>query len=267
MRLFTVLGLLLLILPTAGIRAQAVRVSDAEAARIGRRIWQNECAGTVSGLTSWNTGENFASLGINHYIWYPRGGSGPFEESFPGLIASLTARGVAVPEWLRGVRGHDCPWPDRAAFEADRGGDRLTGLRAFLARPEVVALQARFSADRLAAAVPKMTDALPDPAAKARVRDRFTRVADAPGGVYALVDYVNFKGEGTSPTERYAGRGWGLLQVLEGMEDGGSRSPAGAFAASAARVLTERVRNAPPERKESRWLPGWLTRVRGYAAG
>ena len=261
MRLLALL-LFLALAPAALATDATLRITDAEAARIGKRIWQNECAGTVAGLTSWNTGENFASLGINHYIWYPRGGSGPFEESFPGLLASLSARGVALPEWLRGVRGHDCPWPDRAAFEADRGGERLAGLRALLAKPEVVALQARFSADRLAAAVGKMAAA----GGGADVRGRFTRVASAPGGVYALVDYVNFKGEGTSPTERYNGRGWGLLQVLEGMDDGG-KSPAREFAASAGRVLTERVRNAPPERNEARWLPGWLSRVKGYGAG
>lgn len=261
------LGLLALV-PAAAVSAQTVRISDGDAARIGRRIWGNECGGTVAGLTSWNTGENFASLGINHYIWYPRGGSGPFEESFPGLLTFLGAHGVSLPEWLRGVRGHDCPWPDRVAFEADRAGDRLAGLRAILARPETVALQARFSADRLAAALPKMVEASgSDAAAKARVRERFARVAGAPSGVYALVDYVNFKGEGTSPTERYGGRGWGLLQVLEGMSEGDGESPAREFAASAARVLVERVHNAPPERKETRWLSGWLARVRGYGAG
>ena len=264
-RLLTTILLLLVLAPAVASRATdaSIRVTDAEAARIGRRIWENECAGTVAGLTSWNAGENFASLGINHYIWYPRGGSGPFEESFPGLVAFLGARGVALPEWLRTVHGHDCPWPDRAAFEADRGGERLGGLRALLARPEVVTLQARFSADRLAAAVAKMADA----GGGAAVRERFARVAGAAGGAYALVDYVNFKGEGTSPTERYAGRGWGLLQVLEGMRDDGGANPSTReFAASAARVLTERVKNAPPERRESRWLPGWLARVRGYAA-
>jgi hypothetical protein len=34
--------------------------SSTEARRIGKRIWQNECNGTISGLTSWNSGENFA---------------------------------------------------------------------------------------------------------------------------------------------------------------------------------------------------------------
>jgi hypothetical protein len=46
---------------------------------IGHRVWQNECNGTREGLTSWNTGENFASLGIGHFIWYPKGVNGPFE--------------------------------------------------------------------------------------------------------------------------------------------------------------------------------------------
>ncbi len=43
-------------------------------------------------------------------------------------------------------------------------------------------------------------------------------MAASPNGVYALVDYVNFKGEGTLATERYQDHGWGLLQVLEGMK-------------------------------------------------
>src|SRR5690349_20237862 len=64
----------------------AVSLSHEDAMRIGRKVWQNECGGTVAGLTSWNTGENFASLGIGHFIWYPAGARGPFEESFPPFV-------------------------------------------------------------------------------------------------------------------------------------------------------------------------------------
>ncbi|HEX4630297.1 MAG TPA: hypothetical protein VH188_04970, partial [Chthoniobacterales bacterium] len=60
-----------------------INLSPAETRRIGNKIWQNECGGTVAGLTSWNAGENFASLGIGHFIWYPKGVRGPFDESFP----------------------------------------------------------------------------------------------------------------------------------------------------------------------------------------
>src|SRR5207302_9486803 len=63
-----------------------VRLSEKEAAEIGRKVWRNECAGTVEGLTSWNAGQNFASLGIGHVIWDPKGVEGPFEESFPKLL-------------------------------------------------------------------------------------------------------------------------------------------------------------------------------------
>ena len=35
------------------------------------------------------------------------------------------------------------------------------------------------------------------------------------------------------------------------------------FSASAERVLTRRVANAP--KKESQWLPGWKNRARSYA--
>lgn len=267
--LAALLGLTTAVVPAAS--AQSITVSDAQARSIGARIWKNECAGTVDGLTSWNAGEAFASLGINHSIWYPRGRSGPFEESFPRLVDFLAGHGASLPAWLREARGSGCPWSTREEFQRDFQGERLRGLREMLARPETIALQARFSADRLAAALPKMLDALPAAAERERVRERFARVAASPGGVYALVDYVNFKGEGTAPTERYGGRGWGLLQVLAGMGDEPNAAAPGrgatrAFVASAERTLAERVRNAPAERRESRWLPGWISRVRTYAS-
>jgi len=76
---------------------------------------------------------------------------------------------------------------------------------------------------------------------------------------------VNFKGEGVLATERYAGQGWGLLQVLEGMkQETTGREAVKNFAESAKAVLRNRVRNSPPERNEARWLPGWLKRVETY---
>jgi hypothetical protein len=102
-------------------------------------------------------------------------------------------------------------------------------------------------------------------AERARVQRRFDRVADSSSGCYALVDYVNFKGEGVLATERYAGQGWGLLQVLEGMsQENSGREAVKNFAESAKEVLTNRVRNSPPKRNESRWLPGWLLRINTY---
>ncbi|MFM8231634.1 MAG: hypothetical protein ACKOAL_10460, partial [Chthoniobacterales bacterium] len=81
-----------------------IRINDAEADRIGRKIWRNECAGTKDGLTSWNKGEDFPSLGIGHFIWYPAGKRGPFQESFPGLKDYLQSQGVKLPGWLAAAR-------------------------------------------------------------------------------------------------------------------------------------------------------------------
>ena len=56
--------------------AQSIRLSDSQAVRIGAKIWQNESGGTIAGLTAWNHGEDFASLRIGHFIWYPAGRRG-----------------------------------------------------------------------------------------------------------------------------------------------------------------------------------------------
>jgi hypothetical protein len=112
-------------------------------------------------------------------------------------------------------------------------------------------------------ALPKMLAAAPK-AERERVKANFYRVAAAQLGMYALIDYVNFKGEGTNPSERYAGQGWGLLQVLEMMGDGPALP---AFAKAANAVLTRRVKNSPPARNEAKWLPGWRNRVATYAGG
>ena len=142
---------------------------------------------------------------------------------------------------------------------ADFRSPKMEELRALLA--DTVGLQADFAAQRLEAALPGMLAAAPV-ADRDKIRANFYRVADAPGGLYALMDYVNFKGEGTSPSERYNGEGWGLLQVLAGMT--GSGSPVADFSRSADRVLTRRVELSPSARGEKRWLPGWRNRLATY---
>lgn len=241
--------------------ASAITLAPAERARIGKRIWQNECNGTISGLTSWNAGENFASLGIGHFIWYPKDIHGPFDESFPKLVELLAARGANVPDF---ARGKPCPWNSRSEFIGAQQSPQMKQLRSFLA--STVDLQADFLVQRLDQSLSKMI-AEAGAADAPKIRRNFDRVASSAQGCYALVDYVNFKGEGVLPTERYKGQGWGLLQVLQGMNGDATGSAAvKEFAASARAVLQMRVRNSPPERHEARWLPGWLSRVASYAA-
>jgi len=150
----------------------AINLSPAETRRIGNKIWQNECGGTVAGLTSWNTGENFASLGIGHFIWYPKGVRGPFDESFPKFVDFAAARGTKLPAVAAEKTG--CPWNSRAEFNAAAQSPPMKELRAFLAR--TVDLQAEFLVHRLREALPKML-AEGGASNHAQVQERFDRVA------------------------------------------------------------------------------------------
>ncbi|MFZ5807297.1 MAG: hypothetical protein ACOY3I_08850 [Verrucomicrobiota bacterium] len=235
-----------------------VQLTNAQALEIGKKLWQNECEGTVDGLTSWNDGENFASLGIGHFIWLPENVEERFEESFPKLIQFLIEQKAPPPSWLRPET--DCPWNTKAEFEKEFQSAKMKELRAFL--KNTIALQARFAANRLEQALPKMIETLPAEE-RAHVEKQFYRVAAQPNGFYALMDYVNFKGEGTNVSERYNGQGWGLLQVLQGMNEKNTNA-LHAFADSASRTLTRRVQNSPPDRGESRWLAGWKNRLQTY---
>src|SRR5690606_2975423 len=74
--------------PAAEARFELVLTPD-QLTWVGRQIFQNECAAKVICLVHWNQGEAFPSLGIGHFIWYPRGVDEPFVESFPTLIAFM----------------------------------------------------------------------------------------------------------------------------------------------------------------------------------
>jgi hypothetical protein len=245
--------------------ATAITISHGDALKVGKRVWQNECNGTISGLTSWNQGEDFASLGIGHFIWYPKGRQGPFEESFPKLVSFVSNRGAKLPTLLLGVgRGQPCPWNSRTEFLKAQNTVEMNQLRRFLV--DTIDLQAQFLVSRLEAALPKML-AEAAPADRTNVQQQFERLTKTPQGCYALIDYVNFKGEGVLHAERYKGEGWGLLQVLEAMQGDSDSGAPDEFARAAKVVLTRRVQNAPPDRHESRWLTGWLRRVNSYSGG
>ncbi|MBL9116481.1 MAG: hypothetical protein JNJ83_15855 [Verrucomicrobiaceae bacterium] len=236
--------------------ASTSALSPAQLDRVGRRIWQNECAGTVEGLTSWNQGEHFASLGIGHFIWYPAGASGPFEESFPPLIAYLQQTGAQVPNWL--LQTPDCPWPDRASFIRDSQSERQRSLRQLLAG--TVRQQTQFIIARLNRTIPRLASE-----GGAVAFQSYQVLSQTPEGLFAMIDYINFKGDGLNPAERYNGQGWGLAQVLGNMEKATPQEAPAAFANSAKVVLSSRVKNSPPSRNETKWLSGWHSRCAAYA--
>ena len=141
----------------------------------------------------------------------------------------------------------------------------LLQLRQFLI--DTIDLQAKFMVERLQEALSKIL-AEAAPSEHADLEHKFSLVASTAQGCYALVDFVNFKGEGVLHSERYRGQGWGLLQVLEAMPNPNTSASALRMFADAARsVLRRRVNNSPPERNEKRWLPGWLNRIDSYNEG
>ncbi|MDD4874451.1 MAG: hypothetical protein PHE15_05720 [Dehalococcoidales bacterium] len=254
-----ILGCLTILLATA---AQQISLTDQEAEWIGNKIFCNECGGKDKCLITWNEGEDFISLGIGHCIWYPEGKEGPFDESFPKLLKFIKENGRELPGWLKNSAEPHCPWQSKDEYLQDINSPKVTDFRNFL--KETKDLQLLFIVNRLQAALPKILQAAPE-ADRPRIERQFYRMASTSAGIYALVDYVNFSGEGVLATVRYNGRGWGLLQVLGRLGGAeGSEQAICEFVWAAEDILTERVNNSPPGRNEQKWLCGWKKRLNTY---
>ena len=236
-------------------------ISRSELNAIGEKIFKNEAAGKKENLVYWNEGENFPSLGIGHFIWYKQGEPGIFEESFPQLVEFLKSKNVKLPKIM--AENKYSPWKDRQELinlKTKKNPD-IEELTNFLY--ENKDLQIMFIFKRLESSLEKMLAVSND---RENVRKQFYRVASSPNGLYPLIDYVNFKGEGTNPNERYNGQGWGLLQVLENMK--GTETGKAAlteFSNSAKFVLQRRVNNSDSSKNERKWLQGWFNRCNTYA--
>ena len=236
-----------------------LQISAADRHYIAQRIRVNETGQRNDRLIWWNAGEGFASLGIGHFIWYPPTVPQQFKESFPALVAFIKGRGKAVPQWIETNQG--CPWANREAFQAAAQSRKMRELREFIA--DTLGEQAEFLLLRLVTAKPHILDAV-DTEQRPVIANRFSQLMQSKQGRYALVDYVNFKGEGLDLRERHKGQGWGLLQVLKAMSGDPSLHVAEDFANAATGVLTARVSNSPVARNEKRWLKGWIRRIDTY---
>ena len=267
------------------------RLSTADAEWLGERIFANECAAQRACLTSWNEGEDFPSLGIGHFIWFQRNQDEIFAETFPDLLTYLDETGITLPKWLQPnnlitnndgpdgdihagdfsrdisgetpSEGKDSPWESRADFYQDIDSPRMEELRTLLdtTRRE----QAQFIIERLENSIGGIVLQAPS-AERERLQRRVEKLSTchSPAGLYALIDYVHFKGTGLAEGERYAGQGWGLQQVLSAMSD--DLPALDSFASAAKATLERRVANAPIERREQRWLKGWHNRIDTYLA-
>ena len=245
-----------------GERAAAGAAGALNLDALGRRIWQNECAGSTEGLVSWNSGEDFPSLGIGHFIWFPAGVQAPFDESFPRFVAYARQRGVQVPSFFLG----DAPWANKQAFLADRSG-RADAMRRWLAghvrlQTEFIVLRSREALGRMMSCSSRPQD----------VQARYRALAATTQGMYCLVDYVNFKGalpraglgaaSGAGGDARLSAGARGDGGVFSG--GGGRAAPAGAECAGVSRGVSLVAGVAESLRDVSlRRLPGRCARSGG----
>jgi len=235
-----------------------IPVSAEQLREIGNKIWHNESKKSVTLLTFWNQHEAFPSLGIGHFIWLPADCTQGYVQTFPDLLLFFKKKQIQLPAWLETATA--CPWRTRAEFYAPENTPRLQELRELLRT--TIDVQAAFMLERLRVAIARIIKAV-DPAKRAQIESQVKKLMQSAQGLYALVDYVNFKGDGTNSNERYAGYGWGLLQVLESMNT--TNTPVmEAFIASARAVLERRVAHAARKEVEQRALAGWLNRINTY---
>ncbi|MBX9578581.1 MAG: hypothetical protein K2W97_08940 [Chthoniobacterales bacterium] len=244
---------------------------------LGCRMWNNCAGGTVDGLTKWDGSDadhQFMYLGIAQNIWLPEGSSSMFQADWSTVAQRLQELGCKIKPWML----KDCPWSSKEEFDADFNGKKMSWLRTHLSKEKFVRAQAFCIAERLQRAMDPsspgslLTGLTADQSAL--VQENFDLVAHCsnPSGVYALIDYVNFKGEGRlGGTEEFNGQGWGLLQVLLNMktpEEGANDATImNAFVEGAKVTLNNRIINhkiQDPNNNDAQYWDMWVAHLSDY---
>ncbi len=241
---------------------QKPTLSEQELQKISHQIYMNETSGKPENLLIWHENEDFPSLGIGHFIWYPEGRFQRFDETFPALISYLHKHHIRLPFWLLNARNRGAPWPNRESFLQAQNDSEVRELKRVLLNTKE--LQTLFFFDRLHETIPQIAQRAPQHQ-RQHIINNYNALAKTKGGWYPLIDYINFKGKGLKETERYNGQGWGLLQVLQEMHPVQSgREAISEFSRAAKKVLHRRVDNSPEANNERRWIPGWDKRISTY---
>lgn len=230
-----------------------------EILEVADKIFINETGGNKEYLVTWNKGENFPSLGIGHFIWEKsKGSNGIYGDSFRGLLEYYKKNDIELPKIL--LKNNYSPWKSRKDLitKRNKGNKDIKELIDFF--DVTRGIQVLYIYERLENSLDKMIKVSKN---KENLKYQFYRVANSKNGLYALIDYVNFKGEGIATSRAYNYQGWGLRQVLENMKGTELGDEAILeFTESAKKVLRNRVKNAP--KNEKKWIAGWFKRIDTY---
>lgn len=236
-------------------------ISSEDAHKIDMQIFQNEASGREDLLVFWSQYEPFPSLGIGHNIWFPKGRIFSYTEQFPLLCDFLQKYGIQLPAWLQEARKDGAPWASRTEFLRD--AKRVQELRDLL--KSTVDLQTYFMIERLEEKLILIIESAPLEQRELIVQTS-ALLKSTTLGIYALIDYLNFKGDGLNPKEESRGERWGLAQVLLDMPDDlNQENIHKAFTVSAAKILLRLVENSAPDYQRVKFLKGWINRVSSYA--
>jgi hypothetical protein len=244
-----------------------IELSKRDLEKIAHKIWLNEGLGKKSYLVWWNKGEEFASLGIGHFIWFTKDKPMWFFHAFPAMLRYITARGAKPPKWLK--PDMPCVWNNYQEWKRAKRKNtkKMRELTQFLYKTR--GLQAQFMLHRMKEAKGKLIKYAPNKKTRRLIIHNFNRLLYKrngkidPQGAYILIDYTNFKGDGTLESERYQGKGWGLYQVLLHMNPNDPNAKR-AFAKSARFILDRLTKICPPERNLKRFKRGWFKRIDTY---
>ena len=237
------------------VEPREIVIDASQAKSIGAKIAENENTNSRLNLIRWREEGEFSVVGIVPFVWYPQNQNN-MEMSFNDFLL-YTAESHSLPDWLASVRFP--PWVSRADFLLSEHDVFKNRLRNFLQNS--MSEQVKFLIMKLEEKLPSIIKAVDNPFAKMHVYENFYHIAAQENGVYALLDYFVFMGDGVADNKRYNNQGWGLLQVLEYM-NGKEDNLVLAFVKSADQLLERRVDNAPVD--ERQFLPQWRRRIQSY---
>lgn len=221
--------------------------------KLGEALYKNEANCQIKNLTHWNKNEEFPSLGLPHAIWYGTKSSKKYQEQFPELIRSIRKNlkshekvKLTWPTLLKTENIGAAPWENASEFakiqntslEIESSLDsaqlseiekkkyplykqafELFELRHFLANPIVLRLQASYVVEKTFLSLHQMISSVhqQSPTEAQKIYLQIQQLIETQEGVLAIIDYLNFKGDGLKPSERttLGHYSWGLLTVLE----------------------------------------------------